>query len=936
MSSRTVRVFLCAENRQAHRLIERFAGFCRSFSTMIEENLNPEPESRWRRLARFIGWLFGKIGWILFGVFFWTAGCFAGMFDSTASRRTRVLDGVKGMASLGAMGFAALLLFAAALIPFTPSISELRKAKIDQPSQLVSSDGKLIATYNRMNREWVDLSRVSPNVVKALIATEDHRFYQHHGVDFLRTAASAVRTLVGRTEGGSTITQQLARNLYPEEIGRKRSVIRKIKEMITALKIESAYTKKEILETYLNTVPFLYNAYGIEMAARTYFDKPSAKLNILESATLIGMLKGNSYYNPVLNPERAVERRNVVLAQMVKHEMLNKDSFETLKNRPLELEFERQPEPVGMAPHFAEYVRKWLIDWADRHDYNIYSDGLVVHTTIDSRMQTIANQAVERQMSALQAVADVEWAKPSDRLLSRSASTYVSMRRGVRPFSYFWNSRGELVDAFIRESNAYRRLLSTGVKPDAALAQLKKDSDFMHSLREDKSRLQTGFVAMDPETGQIKAWVGSRDFEDDQYDHVARAQRQPGSTFKPFVYGAAMEDGMPSTRKFTDKEVEIAMKDGTVWRPTDLSDPSGRDMTIREGLIYSKNTITAQVMQEVGPKKTIAFARRMGVSQSKLEPVPALALGTSPVTLLEMVSAYGTFANNGEYRKPLFITHITDKRGRVLARYDTEGERVLSAKLNAELTDMLRGVVNQGTGTSLKSQFGIRADVAGKTGTTQNNTDGWFIMMHPRLVAGSWVGFSDARVTMRSSYWGQGGHNALNVVGDFLRQTLSSRLIDGNARFAKPKAISDASFFDAARMKLAEWLGLSQQDDKPAPVRPRNRKKAADADQDDMNRIINEIREEQKNMERQRNRADKPAEMPVPGASESAQTQPIPQAQPQTPQEQEQSFQRTEPQPAERHRTPADMPRVPVDEKSTFPARPDSSGSEQGERRKEI
>ncbi|HEY5504347.1 MAG TPA: transglycosylase domain-containing protein, partial [Sedimentisphaerales bacterium] len=391
-----------------------------------------------------------------------------------------------------------------------------------------------------------------------------------------------------------------------------RSVTRKIKEIITALKIEYVYSKKEILEKYLNTVPFLYNAFGIEMAARTYFDKSSSKLNILESATLIGMLKGNSYYNPMLNPERAVERRNVVLAQMVKRNVLSKESYDALKNKEMRLNFERQPEILGPAPHFAEHARKWLIEWADRHDYNIYSDGLVVHTTLDSRMQAMANQAVKRQMDTLQAIADVEWGKPSDRLLSKSAGSYLSLRRGVRPFGYFWKTKTGIVDAFISESSAYQRAIESGTKPQQAIAQLRKDTEFMTKLREEKTRLQSGFVAMDPTTGQVKAWVGSRGFESDQYDHVARAQRQPGSTFKPFVYGAALEQGMLSNKRFTDREVEIPMKDGTVWRPSDLSAPSGREMTMREGLIHSKNTITAQIMQEVGPKKTVDFARKMG------------------------------------------------------------------------------------------------------------------------------------------------------------------------------------------------------------------------------------------------------------------------------------------------------------------------------------
>src|SRR4051812_12338405 len=289
---------------------------------------------------------------------------------------------------------ALLLVYILVLIPFTPSISDLRKAKSEVPSVVLSSDGVVLAEFKRVNRQWVPLAKISRPVVDALIATEDRRFYEHHGIDLRRTASAALNTLRGERQGGSTITQQLARNLYPQEIGRAPSLTRKAKEAITALKIESVYTKQEILETYLNTVPFLYNAFGIEMAARTYFDKSADKLDVLEAATLIGMLKGTAYYNPVLNPERARDRRNTVLAQMVKYGKLDPKRAQMLAARPLRLDFERQNEPPGIAPHVAQQVKKWLIAWADSEDFDIYADGLVVRTTIDSRLQKAANNAV--------------------------------------------------------------------------------------------------------------------------------------------------------------------------------------------------------------------------------------------------------------------------------------------------------------------------------------------------------------------------------------------------------------------------------------------------------------------------------------------------------------------------------------------------------------
>jgi penicillin-binding protein 1A len=754
----------------------------------------------------------------------WVAGYFRALIDPTLSIRAKTISGAKALAALGALGAALLCAYAVILIPFTPSISNIRKARIDHPAILVSFDGKRLAMFKPMNREWVRLNQVSPSVINALIATEDHRFYQHYGIDLWRTATGLLRTFGGDPEGGSTLTQQLARNLYPNEIGRKRTITRKIKETITAIKIEYAYTKKEILETYLNTIPFLYNAFGIEMAARTYFDKPARKLTILESATLIAMLKGTSYYNPVLNPDRALRRRNVVLSQMVNRGLLGRADFDRLKTQPIRLEFDPRPEAIGPAPHLAAQIRKWLIDWADRNDHDIYSDGLIVHTTIDSRLQALANQAVHNETEALQAVADVEWGS-SKRLMSSSENAYVDARRRVQPFAYFWKAKPGLIDTFIRESAAYRAAVDAGAKPEAALAQLKSDRAFMAKLRADKTRLQAGFVVIDPATGHIKAWVGSRDFQTDQFDHVAHARRQPGSTFKAFVYGAALEDGMSPDKRFIDRAVEISLPDGKVWHPADLSAPSGRPMTAREGLIYSKNTITAQVMQEVGPKRTAECAREMGVNQSPLDEVPSLALGTSPVTLLEMVAAYSTIAALGEYHQPIFITRITDKNGNVLARFENESKRVLSDKTVGNLVNMLRGAVDQGTGQAIRTRFGLRGDIAGKTGTTQKNTDGWFILMHRRLVAGSWVGFNDSRVTMRSNYWGEGGHNALLVVGDFFQHILDARLIDGGAEF--PYERPHDFFWDPYLDRAKEWLDSIVRDwwlgerANPAPLPPR-------------------------------------------------------------------------------------------------------------------
>jgi len=691
------------------------------------------------------------------------------------------------------------LLYVVALIPFTPGISDIRKAKAEQPTVVLSADGKELAVFKRANRDWVKLADISPHVLAALIATEDRRFFDHHGFDARRTFSAALHTLGGELQGGSTLTQQLARNLYPEEIGRAPTVTRKIKEAITAFKIEAVYSKNEILETYLNTVPFLYNAYGIGMAARTYFDKSAGELDELQSATLIGMLKGTSHYNPVLNPERSLQRRNIVLAQMARAGKLAPSRLEALKKRPLALDFERQTDDAGPAPHVAQQLRRWLIEWGDRKGYNINADGLVVRTTIDSRLQAMAGEAVTRQADKLQKAADGVW------------------RGGAG-----WKAHKELADTFVRETAGYQAALAEGLGDGAALKKVQADGAFMQKLWDDKTRLQAGFLALDPGNGHIKAWIGSRDFQEDKFDHVQQARRQPGSTFKPFVYGAAFEQGISPNETFIDQAVEIRIDERTVWRPGDVGEPSGLPMTLRDGLALSKNSITSQLVQRIGAAPVAKLAWDMGVRQSKLDQVPSLALGTSPVTLKEMCSAFGSIANGGSYVEPVLVLRIEDRNHRVIEEFHGRApERALSQRAAEILLDVMRGVIDRGTGAGIRSRFGVQGDVAGKTGTTQSNTDGWFILMHPQLVSGAWVGFNDNRITMRGNAWGQGAHNALNIVGDFFQQSLKSRAIDARARFAAPK---DQGMNDPLMGRVNDWFsgmfGSTAPDSRQPPPEP--------------------------------------------------------------------------------------------------------------------
>lgn len=682
---------------------------------------------------------------------------------SSARRRLRHptrRDIALTLAALSAL----VLLFTVALVRSTPALGDIRKARIDRPALILSADGEILDELKPVNREWVPLRQISPHVVAALIATEDRRFYDHHGIDWKRTAAAALHTLSGGRQGGSTITQQLARNLYPDDIGRAPTLTRKLREAITAFKIEAVYSKDQILETYLNTVPFLYNAYGVEMAARTYFSKSADQIDILESATLVGMLKANSTYNPVLNPERALQRRNTVLGQMYKYGKLGPDAYAGLKREPLRVAFAPQAEPLGAAPHFSAQLRKWLIAWADRNGFNLYADGLVVRTTINFRLQTMATQALAWQTNQLQWIANQAW----------------NERTGCWPGN-------DLFQTFIRQTSDYRAAREAGQTDRSALRNLGSNPTFVRALCRSKAQVQAGFVAIDPRSGDIKAWVGSPDFSAEPFDHVQQARRQPGSTFKPFVYGAAFAGGARPGDTIIDRNVAIPLAGNAIWRPTDAEPPTDRPMTLRDALAFSRNRITAQLMQKVGPGQVARLARAMGVRESPLEPVPALALGTSPVTLREMVSAYATIANRGTYIEPRMVTRIEDHDGKVLVEFPSASPaRALPAEAAQTLVDVMRDVVTRGTGSDIRTRFGVRADVAGKTGTTQDNADSWFILMHPQLVAGAWVGFDDGRVTL-GSYWSQGARSALPMVGAFYDMALRARAIDPGARFSPEK-----------------------------------------------------------------------------------------------------------------------------------------------------
>ena len=488
---------------------------------------------------------------------------------------------------------------------------------------------------------------------------------------------------------------------------------------------------------------------------------------------------------------------------MARNGFLDEGGFRAAKARPLDVKLVRHDTAVPMAPHFLRLVRNQVADWAESRGIDPQRDGLTIQVGLDSQLQQLAEQAVERQGELLQSVAASEWSRSQLRAGPPAKGT------SQRGFEHFWQTNDALRLEIARQSDAYRKARDGGADDAAALRAAQSDDEFQELLAA-KTRLEAGLIALDPRTGQVRAWVGSREWKHDRFDHVAQAKRQPGSTFKPFVYGAALAAGIPQNQMYLDAPVTLTTADGQLWTPGDVGGSTGQPMMMRTGLARSRNTITAQVMQQVGPQQVAQFARSMGIDQSKLDPVLSLALGTSPVTLLEMAGAYGTIAALGVRRDPVLVDRISDRDGRPLAQFSSTPQRVLDSDTAAVMVDILREAVDSGTGTALRTQFALKGDIAGKTGTTQRNSDGWFLSLQPGLVVGAWVGFNDQRVTMRSNRWGQGGSSALLLVGDLLREGARRKLVDMDAQFpamerpappirwTQEPAISEESAWDSA------------------------------------------------------------------------------------------------------------------------------------------
>ncbi|TLU51154.1 MAG: PBP1A family penicillin-binding protein [Chlorobium sp.] len=638
-----------------------------------------------------------------------------------------------------------------------PSLEELENPNPELASLVYSEDGVLLHKFFLKNRTFIPLKSIPLSARYALIATEDVAFYQHWGVDLRRlTLAMGENILKGRTrwQGASTITQQLAKNLY---LSQERTVSRKVKEFVTAIELEKTYTKDEILALYLNTVYFGSGAYGIEAAAHTYFGKPAYRLTLPESAALIATLKNPTAYNPAKDPSSATGRRNLILSLMEKAKFITPKQAATAQKTPLVLKY----TPVnhqGLAPYFTEYIRQTVKPSAMLGNVDLYRDGLSIQTTLDSRMQNYAQLAAAEHLADLQASFDRAWKWPES-----------------------------LKNQIIRESEKYKGLIEDGQSDATAMAKLKADHVWLNDLLQAKTRIQVALVAIDPTNGHVKAWVGGNKFSPDdykyQFDHVWQAKRQPGSTFKPFVYTAAIDKGIPSNFQVLNQPLALNSGNGTIWSPRNSDGSSGGMTTLRTALAHSLNQVTVRLAYEhLTTAEIISYAKRMGIT-SPLASNLSIALGTSEVTPLELAGAFSTFANNGIWNEPVSILKVEDKHNRLLSSYTLNRRFAIDSTTNFVMVSMLKDVINKGTGAAVRARYGFDVEAAGKTGTTQSMRDAWFAGFTPQLVAVVWTGFDDERVKFTSMEYGQGARAALPIWAGFMKRCYADRSLKLENRY---------------------------------------------------------------------------------------------------------------------------------------------------------
>ncbi len=683
-----------------------------------------------------------------------------------------------------------------------PSFDQLENPKNNLATEIISEDGVVLGKYFFENRSRVTYDELPENLINALVATEDIRFREHSGIDgraLLRAIFGAITGKSG-SGGASTITQQLAKMLFTERSNSsvERVLFQKPKEWIISAQLERRYTKDEILAMYLNRFDWVNNAVGIKSAAQVYFNTTPNDLAVEESAMLVGMLKNPALYNPNRRLELTEKRRNVVLSQMNKYGFIADSLFDTLKQQPIVLDFKKASHNEGLAPYFREYLRMDLKEWCSNHkkpdgtNYNLYTDGLKVYTTINSRLQQFAEEGMRTHMSALQKDFYTHWKGYS---------------KAPFPKDFEWDQINAIIDQGMKRSERYRKLKKAGKtlkeirsvfdeKVPMTLFSWDGEIDTVLSPRDsikyNKFFLHSGMMSMDPKTGHVKAYVGGINYKHFKYDHVKVGKRQVGSTFKPFLYSLAMQEGyspcyeVPNVPVVFDKNRWRLEKD---WVPKNSGDEYDEmSLTLKFGLANSINTTTAYIMKQFGPEAVVDLAKKIGI-QSEILAVPSLCLGTFDLSVYEMVGAYATFVNKGVWTEPIFITKIEDKNGVLLEKFTPKTQEAMSKETADLMVRLLQGVVDgvyspeadvtKGTGVRLRFRYGFENEMGGKTGTTQNQSDGWFMGITPNLVSGVWTGCEDRAAHFRTVHYGQGANMALPVYAEYLQRVYADTLETG-------------------------------------------------------------------------------------------------------------------------------------------------------------
>ena len=698
-----------------------------------------------------------------------------------------------------------------------PSFDELENPRTNLATEIISCDGKILGSYYVENRSNVRYSELSHYMPEALISIEDERFTDHSGIDEKALFRVAFGVLTGRKKGGgSTITQQLAKNLFPrgENLSTPKLVLRKFQEWITATKLEHNYSKEEIIAMYLNTVSFGHNAFGIRSAAKTFFDKSPKDMNVEECALMAGVVNAPTRFSPVRNPERSIVRRNLVLSKMAENGYITQAECDSISLIPIDMtHFNVMDHNTGQATYFREFLRGQLNEWAknttraDGQPYNIYRDGLKIYTTIDSRMQHYAEEAVKEFMGKeLQPMFYNHWKGQKNAPFSNLTADEID----------------HILETSMKRTERYRSLKNSGMCMDSIKAEFNRPVRMtvfswdgpidtvmtpMDSIRYYKWFLQASLISIESHTGHVKAYVGGLDYRFFKYDHVTQARRQVGSTFKPFLYSLAMQEGeyTPCTR-IPNIQYNIQLEDGKIWSPGNSGGAVGQEITLKYALAQSNNWISAYLMNQFGPNAVISMARRLGV-ESPIDPVPAICLGVCDLKLIEMVGAMSTFANQGVYIKPMFITRIEDKNGNVIQRFSPEESEAMSELTAYKMVELMKGVVQSGTGIRLRSYYGFTNPIAGKTGTTQKNSDGYFMGITPDLTTGVWVGAEDRSVHFRSTKLGQGSHTALPIWAMYMKKVYNDKSLNiSQGDFPKPYAPGVDLNFDCNRYDNDEGI----------------------------------------------------------------------------------------------------------------------------------